>query len=400
MSFNIKKAYRCALAAAIAGVFSIGVASAAEVAVTDAATAPVGGGAVTPTPIPVQFTGDGTTVGYQCNITYNPADVDITTANNGTGLCSDNDAGTLTILDGTLDNSPLGNVTSCNLTITVIDGTAADAETYPLDVTGCLFSDNVGGPSPGPHTETDGLITVQAAPPTTQTITASGNAGGTVAPPSQDVTSGTSGVVTITPNGGFQVSSIGGTCGGTPDVAPPTSATVTYTTNPVGTAGDPDNSADCTVTATFAAIPAPIYSSAPPAGSDIACNGPPGSTATSTINVTNTGNLDLNIASCTFGGADFSVDSFPATLAPSASGPIEVSCTVPAEGDPAVTDTLSCTHDAAGSPAEYRYSSVGITVPPAVPTPDLVPASSLWSKLMLFGFLAGLGALVISLRRS
>ena len=242
-------------------------------------------------------------------------------------------------------------------------------------------------------------IRVQGVPPTTQTITASGNAGGTVTPPSQDVDSGTSGVVTITPSGGFQVASIGGTCGGSPDVAPPTSATVTYTTNPVGTAGDPDHSADCTVTATFQAIPAPIFSSVPAPGSDIACNGPELSDVVRNVVITNDGDLTLNIASCTAGGTH-TVDSFPATLAPGASGNLSVTCHVPANGAPAAVDTVTCTHDAAGSPAQYRFSALAQVVPPPIPAPDLVPASSLWSKLMLFGFLAGLGALVISLRRS
>jgi hypothetical protein len=38
-------------------------------------------------------------------------------------------------------------------------------------------------------------------------------------------------------------------------------------------------------------------------------------------------------------------------------------------------------------------------VPPANPAPEIIPANSLWSKLALFGLLAGLGGLVISMRR-
>src|SRR5690606_9448017 len=241
----------------------------------------------------------------------------------------------------------------------------------------------------------DGQITIQTTPPTTQTVTASGNAGGTVLPASQDVNSGSTAVVTIDPDPGFQVASIGRTCGGSPDVAPPTPSTVTYTTDPVGTTGDPDNSADCTVTATFESIPAPIYSSTPAPGSTLNC----ASGGSTSVTIENTGDADLTDLSCALGGVDFTASAAAATLAPGATTTVSITCPTVADGDPPVTDTLTCSSDAGGG--TYPLSASAIPpVPQAIPTPELVPASSLWSKLMLFGFLAGLGALVISLRRS
>ena len=382
------------LAFALVGAFASGSVMASSFTVNpSAATAPLGGGATTPTAITVDWDPEaGTGDSFEVEVAFDDTAFDVSVSGNCNYVAA---SGIVTVIafDAFSNTLPAGSYCTMNFTATA----AALEQVYPLTLQNDLVTD--GGADQGASTLNDGQITVQAAPPTTQTVTASAGAGGTVAPPTQDVTSGNTANVTVTPNAGYEVTAIGGTCGGSPDVAPPTSATVTYTTNPVGTAGDPDHSADCTVTATFQAIPAPIFSSVPAPGSDIACNGPELSDVVRNVVITNDGDLTLNIASCTAGGTH-TVDSFPATLAPGASGNLSVTCHVPANGAPAAVDTVTCTHDAAGSPAQYRFSALAQVVPPPIPAPDLVPASSLWSKLMLFGFLAGLGALVISLRRS
>lgn len=86
-----------------------------------------------------------------------------------------------------------------------------------------------------------GFNVLKAAPITSYTVTATGTGSGTITPPTQSATSGTTVAFTVTPNSGYQVT-MGGTC--------PAGTLVdnTYTTGII--------TASCNVTATFAAIPA------------------------------------------------------------------------------------------------------------------------------------------------
>src|SRR5690606_28653700 len=153
---------RHALAIATAGCLMSASAFAATVTVPDA-TVPVEGGATTPAQMAVTFQGDGVTVGYQCTINFPTTELDASASGSGTGLCSVNEgAGTITIVDGTVDNSVLGNTTSCNVSFTAV-GAGTDGDVYPLTLSGCIFSDASAAEVPGPHTLNDGSITVQAA---------------------------------------------------------------------------------------------------------------------------------------------------------------------------------------------------------------------------------------------
>jgi hypothetical protein len=96
-------------------------------------------------------------------------------------------------------------------------------------------------------------ITISDAPPVQYTVTATAGAGGTATPGTQQVNENATGNVLVTPNAGFQVTAISG-CGGTA-AGLPSGAAVNYTTGPI--------TAACTVTATFAAVPAPVLSSYP-----------------------------------------------------------------------------------------------------------------------------------------
>ncbi|MDA9941060.1 hypothetical protein N9C62_00460 [Luminiphilus sp.] len=89
-------------------------------------------------------------------------------------------------------------------------------------------------------------------PLTNYTVTPSSGAGGSISPNSaQSVAEGSTASFTITPDGGYQIDSVGGTCGGSLSFS-------TYTTNAVA--------ADCTVAASFFPVAATIYTVTPSAG--------------------------------------------------------------------------------------------------------------------------------------
>ncbi len=145
-----------------------------------------------------------------------------------------------------------------------------------------------------------------------------------------------------------------------------------------------------------------VYSSAPAAGAALAtCNGAPGSTQTRSITITNTGTPadpdsaadDLALAcSITSGGTNFAIVAGPTSpLEAGSSTTVDVQCTVPDTGS--ITGELDCNGNL------YGLSATVQTVPPPVPTPAIVPATSEWSKLVLIALLAGLGALVVGFRR-
>lgn len=416
---------RHTLAIATAACLMSASAFAATVTVPDA-TVPVEGGATTPTPMAVTFQGDGVTVGYQCDISFPTAELDATVAGSGTGLCSVNDgAGTITIVDGTVNNSALGNTTSCNVTFTAV-GPGTDGDVYPLTLGGCIFSDASAAEVPGPHTLNNGSITVQAAPPDADLVFTPPS-GGTVTFPtgtqndtvtaSIGVTAtGTSGTGTVdncvfsgANAGAFSVSgtpiSVG--IGGSDSIDlecvlddAAQSATLTCDTSDVDGAGTASWTMSCPA---GTAVPSPDFSSAPPAGSAIACNGAPGSTVNRSIEISNTGNpgagSDLAYT-CTSDSASFVITGGASdTLAVGESATLAFTCQVPAaEGDPDNTGTISCTSN--GGDAAYPVSAGVVTTPPANPAPSIIPANSLWSLLALFGVMAGIGAVVVGLRRS
>ncbi len=149
-------------------------------------------------------------------------------------------------------------------------------------------------------------------------------------------------------------------------------------------------------------VPAPGYSSNPPAGSAISRTGTPGhgSACNSSVVITNNGfagaGSDLTY-NCSVAGADFTIASGASgTVAVGSSATVSVAVACPADGT-SVTDTLTCTsNDPAVSTATYALSANG----QASVAPTFVPASSLWSKLALFGIFAALGMLVLGLRRN
>jgi hypothetical protein len=119
------------------------------------------------------------------------------------------------------------------------------AQTFTLPPSARYAMSSVGGTCGGTlsgNTYTTKAITanctVTASFKTQTVITASAGANGTISPAGAvGVNSGTSGTFTVTPNTGYRISTVGGTCGGT-------LSDNTYTTNAV--------TKNCTVTASFA----------------------------------------------------------------------------------------------------------------------------------------------------
>ena len=150
-----------------------------------------------------------------------------------------------------------------------------------------------------------------------------------------------------------------------------------------------------------APVPAPEFTSVPGPGTELTCNGSPGSVEATSVTITNAGDLALPFNCSVSGDAAFSLASGGVgNLAPGASQAVNVECTVPAEDAPAVVGSLDCTsNDPALTDVDYPLSSVAETALPPISQPNVVPASSMWSQLSLIGLLAALGLLVVGIRR-
>lgn len=414
---------------ALAAAFASG-ANAATLALDPASAVSSGGGAVPV--VALQFGGDGETVGFEAEVAFDAASLEVAAAGQGGASCAANNVtGVVTVqyVDGGLAPIAAGPTTFCNLTFTV-DGAvvlpeAGDPDVvFPLTIQNALYSDAAIQPVDG--TETNGEIRLQgAAPdvilafnPNAAVVFPGGTSGDTTAE-SIDVTvgSGTVGtgtvdncVITGANAAAFDV------VGGDPTTVPPPgsidlevtlansalSATLTCDVDDAG----PDATHVWSLSAPAGTpVPAPEYSSSPAPGSALTCNGQPGALTQTSITITNTGlagvGSDLDYG-CVVSGAGFSILSGAADiLAVGESAMVTVQCTVPAEDAPAAEGDLDCTsNDAANSPANYPLSAGAATAPPPVPQPNVVPASSLWSQLSLIGLLAALGLLVVGIRRN
>ncbi|MBB5207323.1 hypothetical protein [Chiayiivirga flava] len=417
---NVNRLFgKTSLALAI-GFAAIGSVSAATISVGDGAGL-VGGGGTTPAQIAVTYVGDGVTVGYQATLSYDTANLDVVSQNVDGGICGVNDgAGTITIIDGTPDSSVLGDKVTCNLTFT-LDAGVADGDVFTLDLNNALYSDADANPSPGPHTENDGEITVSDAPPDIilafnpdPNVVFPGGTSGTNTVADIDVTvgSGTVGTGTIdncvlggANPGAFQI--LNGTA-----VVPPADTIdlqVTLANSALSatlTCDLDDASAATQKVFNLSApagtpVPAPEFTSTPAPGSALTCNGAPGSVQNTSVTITNAGDLALTFNCSVSGDPAFSLASGGVgNLAGGASQAVNVECTVPAEDAPAAVGSLDCTtNDPAFSAVDYPLSSVAATAPPPIAQPNVVPASSMWSQLSLIGLLAALGLLVVGIRR-
>jgi hypothetical protein len=312
-----------------------------------------------------------------------------------------------------------------------VGGTAVPAPGSPITIAG-RFLDTNGDPIV--TTLANGSVTIITAPPDV-TLSYAPAAGSTIAFPAGVALTTSNSSITVTGGGTVgsgTVTSCGITGAGAGAFgAPPTNITVaagaTGTLPLSCTLPNSGGAATATLTCTETdsdtpapgaqrswtlncpqgtPVPGPGYSSAPPAGTTLNCDGAPGSATQTTFNVTNNGNpgagSELTFA-CTAAGAGFSIISGGTTTAPGlavgASQVVTVGCTAAAEGAPANTGTVTCTTNA-GTTATYPLSAVGVTVPAPLPRAAIVPAGSTWSYAALIALLAGFGIALVGFRRN
>lgn len=149
-------------------------------------------------------------------------------------------------------------------------------------------------------------------------------------------------------------------------------------------------------------VPGPALTATPAAGSTATQSGLPGATLTYNFGLANSGfgsgagtTLDYN---CSVSGAGFTLASGAtgSGIAVGASGTVVVTAVAPADGT-SINGSLDCTSNA---PGFATFSFPLVATGRAFVAPTFVPASSLWSKIALFGLLGALGMLTFGLRRN
>ena len=406
----LASAISLACASALAGEVSIG-----------SATAPVGGGATSPAAIAINYTPgvSDVTVGYECNIPT-PAGLTVSsvTSSHPDAICAHNAALNFILLSvATPTSTPIVAGAHCNVSYTV-EATAVDGAVYAIPAT-CQFFDVNTDPVAG--SVSPGAITVQAAPP--DVVLGFTPASAVAFPGGTSGTSTTASIAVSVASGSIGTGTVSNcVVGGTNASAFSVTAGVPATVPPAGTIDLSVTLANAALAATLTCdvadagtatthtwnltapagtpVPAPGYSSNPLPGAAINRTGTPGSSCNSSVVITNNGfagaGSDLTY-NCSVAGADFTIASGASgTVAVGSSATVSVAVACPADGT-SVTDTLTCTsNDPAVSTATYALSANG----QAFVAPTFVPASSLWSKLALFGIFAALGMLVLGLRRN
>lgn len=401
-------------------------ATAATVTVGNA-TAPVGGGATTPTNIGFAYTADADTTGFECSVNT-PAGVTLTsvTATSPLANCVVTGAGNLyiTVLNSVLSPLP-SNTSYCNLEYTVGAGAVA-GNTFTLTPTGCLYTNAASMPSAGPHTENAGTITVTAGPPPDVVVTFTPASGSTIAfgggAPGANVTqsialgnTGTIGSGTVSgcvlsgaDAGLFSIT------GGNPSTVPPATSIGLQATlgaaalSATLTCNVADASATTSVTWPLTApagtvLQAPTLASNPASGASITLPNSYGTPVTTPIAFTPTGgdaggpNASVT---CSTASAGFTVTPAGALTFTPPGGAAQnavVGCT---PGASPVAGVVTCTGTHQGGAINWSYDVTCPAAQTAPPPPTFVPATSLWSKLALFGVFAALGMLVLGLRRN
>ena len=419
MKHNNSLKLSVAIAASL--LFGIGAASAATIAVSNG-TVPVAGGPVT---ITANFTGDGLVVAYQSDILFDSTKFSaVVTTGVGTGLCSTPSPGVVRLLDGTPDNTPLGNTTTCSIVFTANAGAGGDVE--PLVLGGVQeLNDSAGNSLPlANHTFTNGSITWLAGPPPDVVVTFNPTSGSTVAfggglpgaNVNQSIALGNTGTIgsgTVSnctlsgPDAAlFSITS------GNPSTVPPAGSIGLQATlgaaalSATLTCDVADASATTSVSWPLTApagtvLQAPTLASNPASGTAITLPTSYGAPVSSNIVVTPTGG-DAGGPNATLAcsaSAGFTATAATLTFTPpgGASQNVVVGCT---PGASAQSGTVSCAGTDQSGNINWTWPVTCPAVSTAPPPPAFVPATSLWSKLALFGVFAALGMLVLGLRRN
>ncbi len=153
--------------------------------------------------------------------------------------------------------------------------------------------------------------------------------------------------------------------------------------------------------------PLPAFGSVPAEGT-VSCDGPAGTAVQRQIVITNVGaaGSGLNVDCRPFLSATgVTVTGGVHTgIAVGESRTVSVSCAAPAAGQRTVYQVVCITNVPGVTPGSTRahlfnFSSTGSALPPAVPRPAVVPASSLWSQIVLISLLMALGLGMVVQRR-
>ncbi len=370
----------------------------------------------------VVYTGDGVTAETEVTLGFDNTHITISNPTSSNGAqCFATNPTTLRIVppSGGATALPNGPTTYCSYDVQIAAG-APDGTVIPFTANS-IECWNTGGTAETCTLTATSAVTVQTAPPDVvlgfapaSAVAFPGGTSGTstTASIAVSVASGSIGTGTVSNCvvGGTNASAFSVT-GGVPATVPPVgsidlsvtlanaalAATLTCDVADAGTA----TTHTWNLTAPAGTpVPAPGYSSNPAPGAAINRTGTPGSSCNSSVVITNNGfagaGSDLTY-NCSVAGADFTIASGASgTVAVGSSATVSVAVACPADGT-SVTDTLTCTsNDPAVSTATYALSANG----QAFVAPTFVPASSLWSKLALFGIFAALGMLVLGLRRN
>ena len=420
---NVKKWVRLGFAALLLGGISVASAQPTITIGSGSVVSATGGNVA----ISIDFNPNGVTVaGYNSLIDYDDSILSaVPTSSNGT--CTvDPLTTTVALIRATFPAAAIPAENICVITFAVSAGAAVGS--YPIahraGFPNTSFVDLSGTEIAPPGTVTDGAINVINAPPDV-VLGFSPNYGTTIAFPGGTVATNQTANISVSNTGTVGTGTVSGCAfgganaaafsiiSGVPATVPP-NATIalqaTLAATPLAAtltcvvtdaaAGSPNNRTWNLTAPAGTPVPSPAYSSSPAPSSTIALVGIPASTLTSSVVITNSGDpgpgSDLTY-SCSVTGPDFSITSGAGgTLVVGASGTVALSVIAPADGV-TVTDQMVCTSNGRnGSTFTYDLSATG----QARVAPTYVPASSLWSKLALFGIFAALGMLIIGLRRS
>lgn len=424
---NVRQTFKkTALAAAFFGI--CGVSQAASVALNPASAVT---GTVNVPPIAVEFTGDGVVSFFEVEVKYDQTKVSgVATGANGGACAANNGTGIVVIqmTDPTLSPLPAGPISYCNITFTVLNAGDIPAPgdpnvVWPLTMQNDLWGDGGGNPVPG-NTTTGGQIVLQGGPPPDVVVTFTPASGSTVAfgggLPGANVTqsialgnTGTigSGTVSNCTLSGADAASFSITSGNPSTVPPAGSIGLQATLGAAAlsatlTCDVADASATTSVSWPLTApagtrLQAPTLSSNPASGTAITLPTSYGAAVSSNIVVTPTGgdaggpNATL---ACT-ASAGFTATAATLTFTPpgGASQNVVVGCT---PGASSQSGTVSCGGTDQSGNINWTWPVTCPAVSTAPPPPAFVPATSLWSKLALFGVFAALGMLVLGLRRN
>lgn len=399
------------------------------------ATALQAGGATSPTPHTIQYVpaaGDQTG-NVQGRLIYDQTRL-TPTLTAGDPVCTNPAPGLILIVTQNNTTTPLASSTLCTIAFSSVAAAPVGATSLDLQFNaglgdGCF--ENAGGTATA-CTLVDGTVNIITAPPNV-TLSYAPAAGSTITFPAGTALTTQNASITVTGGGTVgsgTVTNCGitgagaasfGTAPANITVAAGATGTLPLTCTLPNSGGAASATLTCTETdsdSTAGAsrtwplscpqgtpVPGPGFGASPATNTPataISCSGQAGTTVQRQIVITNNGNPGAGSAldfTCTGAGVVTGVTGGAATgLAVGASQTVTATCTVPADGV-TTTGTVSCTSNAPGGPFVFNFTSTGSTLPPPVPRPAVVPASSTWSQIALIALLAGLGLAFVGFRR-